>query len=464
MTVDNPAAASEASAAAALRHPSLDDDLRVVAPALLGGRELLRAPASAATWRAASQAVVGVAALLAVSAVVLTTVPLSIALLVLGVGFPVLLLVLVASGPVAALERTRLRAHLGVAILPPSYARRDGRHARWWRGWGPVAVDPRRWAHLLYAVVGAGLAVVELAVVVGLGGWGLALVALPAYRSWTDVGEPTALLVVVGLCAVWLAALLAQVVTLVHVRCARALLGRSRLAEVAEAARVEARAAQERASVAEVRAEHLTETRARAVGAADDDRRRIERDLHDGAQQRLVALGVDLGAARRVAATDPAAASAALDHAHQEVKETLAELRDLVRGIHPAVLTHRGLDAALSALAARCPVPVVVDVPSPDSLSEASAAAAAAAYFVTAEALTNVARHSGAQHAQVHAELFEDRLRLTVIDDGRGGAVASPGSGLGGLRSRVEALDGTFALESPRGRGTRLTVEVPCAS
>ncbi|MBX9246407.1 sensor histidine kinase, partial [Actinotalea ferrariae] len=222
--------------------------------------------------------------------------------------------------------------------------------------------------------------------------------------------------------------------------------------------------AQRRASVAEVRAEHLTETRALAVGAAADDRRRIERDLHDGAQQRLVALGVELGVARRTAATDPVAAAAALDHAHREVKETLAELRDLVRGIHPAVLTDRGLDAALSALAARCPVSVALDVPAPDALAGAGPAAEAAAYFVTAEALTNVARHSGAQQARVRAELVGDRLRLTVSDDGRGGARALPGSGLEGLRARVEALDGTFRLDSPPGAGTRVTVEVPCAS
>src|SRR5690606_8064480 len=125
----------------------------------------------------------------------------------------------------------------------------------------------------------------------------------------------------------------------------------------------------------------------------DEERRRIERDLHDGAQQRLVALGVELGVAKRLAAGDPEAAAEALDHAHEEIKATLAELRDLVRGIHPAVLTDRGLDAALSALAARSPVPVTVEVLEPGSLSAASSAAQAAAYFVAAEALTNAAKH-----------------------------------------------------------------------
>ncbi|WP_199423937.1 sensor histidine kinase [Actinotalea solisilvae] len=440
------------------------DDVRAVAPALRGGRALLLAPVSAATWRAVSHAVVGTVVLLPVAAVVLTAVPLSLALVVLGVGAPMLVLVLLASAPVAALERARLRAQLGVDIAPPELPRRDLGARRWWRGWGRVAADPRRWGHLLHVVVGLGLSVAQLGAVAALGGGGLALLALPAYRSWADVDLPAALLVAVGLAAVWLAALLAQLVTLGHVRLARGLLGRPASAALADAARAAALEADERATRAEVRAEHLTRARARAVGAAADDRRRIERDLHDGAQQRLVALGVELGVARRAAASDPAVAAAALDHAHREVKETLAELRDLVRGIHPAVLTDRGLDAALSALAARCPVPVTVEVPATDSLDGAGPAAEAAAYFVTAEALTNVARHSGAQRADVRAELVGDRLRLTVSDDGRGGARALPGSGLDGLRGRVEALDGTFALDSPRGRGTRLTVEVPCAS
>ena len=192
--------------------------------------------------------------------------------------------------------------------------------------------------------------------------------------------------------------------------------------------------------------------------------RSIERDLHDGAQQRLVALGVNLGAAKRAAATDPAAATAALDHAHREIKETLAELRDLVRGIHPAILTDRGLDAALSAIAARHPVPVTVEVPDAAALAATSPGAQAAAYFVTAEALTNSARHAEATHVLIRAEVDGDVLRLMVADDGRGGARTAPGGGLDGLRSRVEALDGTFLLNSPADRGTSLTVEVPCAS
>jgi len=251
------------------------------------------------------------------------------------------------------------------------------------------------------------------------------------------------------------------------VRLARTLLGPSAAAQARAAqalAESEARVAESAAAAATERADVLSETRAAALEAADTERRRIERDLHDGAQQRLVALGVTLGTARRVAEREPAAAGDALEQAHGEVKETLAELRDLVRGIHPAVLSDRGLDAALSALAARSPVPVDVQVPDPVVVGASSSAAQAAAYFVAAEALTNAAKHSRASKALLRASVVGDRLRLEVADDGVGGADPAPGSGLDGLRARVEALDGSFDLDSPAGAGTRLTVEVPCAS
>jgi signal transduction histidine kinase len=252
---------------------------------------------------------------------------------------------------------------------------------------------------------------------------------------------------------IWLWPVATQATALGQMALARVLLGRSAVAE--------ARAAQRQA---EARADHLAQTRTDAVVAADDDRRRIERDLHDGAQQRLVALGVELGAARRRATDDPQSAVAALDMAHTEVKETLAELRDLVRGIHPAVLTDRGLDAALSALAARSPVPVEVVVGDADAVAQASQSAQSAAYFVVSEALTNTAKHSNATQASVRVGCAEGLLTVVITDDGQGGANTTDGTGLAGLRSRVAALDGTFNLVSPPFGGTVLTVEVPCAS
>jgi signal transduction histidine kinase len=442
----------------------LSDDLAAVAPAFIRPRELLRAPVSRATWRAYGQAAIGFPWLLVVFVVALTAFWVGFGLaFVFGVGLLVVVVTLLAGRGFARAERARLHAQLGVRIDAPAY-RRPTSQSWWARTFVPLG-DARSWAHLGYAGLGWFVATLEW----GLGlmgtGWALALVGFPLLTTLADLDHPDVpvlLPVALGVVALWAAPLATQALTLAHVRLARPLLGPSRRQQ--DEARM--RAERDRAQAAEDRATVLTQTRTAAVGAADEERRRIERDLHDGAQQRLVALGVELGVARRTAESDPDAAAAALDHAHREVKETLAELRDLVRGIHPAVLTDRGLDAALSALAARSPVPVTVRAG--DGLDRASATAQAAAYFVTAEALTNVAKHAEAGRAHVTAEVLDDgaapRLRLVVADDGRGGAVAAPGSGLDGLRARVVALDGSFDLVSPAGRGTRLTVEVPCAS
>ncbi|MGY4645118.1 sensor histidine kinase [Cellulomonas sp. URHB0016] len=454
-----PPAATAAAATTAPTPVTTDDDLRVVAPALAGVRALVTAPVSAATWRAISQIVVGSVALFIMGFWLSVALSLAAGLgVVFLVGVPVLVLTLWTTRPYAQLERARLAAQSLVEIPAPRYRQpsRDG----WWPQWVAILADARTWGHVAYVVVAGLLMTVATVLVTALGSGGLALVVYPILSAaLPDVHLPghwTATMVG-GVVAIWLAALVAQASTLAQVRLARFTLG-------ASARDLAVLAAQERAARAEGRAEHLQETRTAAVGAADDERRRIERDLHDGAQQRLVALGVELGVARRTATADPEAAAAALDHAHREVKETLAELRDLVRGIHPAVLTDRGLDAALSALAARSPVPVEVSVPHPTLLGTAGTSAQAAAYFVAAEALTNAAKHSRARLVRVEAGVHDGRLRLVVQDDGVGGATAHPGSGLDGLRSRVAALDGTFDLDSPAGAGTRLTVEVPCAS
>jgi signal transduction histidine kinase len=198
-----------------------------------------------------------------------------------------------------------------------------------------------------------------------------------------------------------------------------------------------------------------------AVDASDTERKRIERDLHDGAQQRLVTLGMDLGLALEKLDTEPDAAKALLADAHTGVKEALAELRNLARGIHPAILTDRGLDAALSALAARLPLPVAVDVDLPE---RPPASVEAAAYFVVAEGLTNIAKHAQAKRASVDVSRVDGRVRVVVADDGRGGAEAVDGGGLAGLAERVASLDGTLAVTDRPEGGTTITVEIPCAS
>jgi signal transduction histidine kinase len=205
------------------------------------------------------------------------------------------------------------------------------------------------------------------------------------------------------------------------------------------------------------RLEELRASRARLVQAGDTERRRLERDLHDGAQSRLVSVALLLGRVRLLVEQNDAA-TAMLDRAQAELRVGLAELRELARGIHPAVLTQRGLGPAIADLAARAPVPVTVEVdgerlPAPVEI---------AAYFVVSEALTNVAKYAGATGATVSVRRLDGHVTIEIADDGVGGADAARGSGLRGLTDRVAALDGTLAIESPRHGGTRLRVEIPC--
>jgi signal transduction histidine kinase len=203
--------------------------------------------------------------------------------------------------------------------------------------------------------------------------------------------------------------------------------------------------------------EELRASRARLVEAGDAARRKLERDLHDGAQSRLVALALTLRAARRRAGDDEELARL-LDQAQDELKTSLAELRELARGIHPAVLTERGLEAAVQTLVARAPVPVTVDA---EGTGRLPAPVESAAYFVVSEGLANVAKYANASHASVAVRCVSDRVTVEVADDGVGGADTANGSGLRGLADRVAALDGTLTLESPAGRGTHLRAEIP---
>jgi len=204
-------------------------------------------------------------------------------------------------------------------------------------------------------------------------------------------------------------------------------------------------------------AQELRASRARLVEAGDAARRRLERDLHDGAQARLVALAMLLGRARTHAACDPEL-EALLHRATDELQASLTELRELARGMHPAVLTDRGLEPALQALVARAPVPVTVEV---DTGARLPGAVESAAYFVVSEALANVAKYAHATSASVTVRRRADRITIAVTDDGIGGANAAHGSGLRGLADRVAALEGALAVDSPEGRGTRLRAEIP---
>ncbi|WP_327282233.1 MULTISPECIES: histidine kinase [unclassified Streptomyces] len=214
-----------------------------------------------------------------------------------------------------------------------------------------------------------------------------------------------------------------------------------------------------RAKELERRVEDLAESRAGVLDAADLERRRIERDLHDGAQQRLVALAMNLGIARATLTDLPPEVKAVIDEAHREAKEAIEELNNLVRGLHPAVLEDRGLDAALSGIAARAPLPVELTV---DLAHRPGPTVEAVAYFVVSEALANVAKHAKATRCRVEVSRDADLLHITVTDDGVGGADPAGGTGLVGLRKRVGSVDGSILINSPLGGPTVVTVELPC--
>jgi signal transduction histidine kinase len=212
-------------------------------------------------------------------------------------------------------------------------------------------------------------------------------------------------------------------------------------------------AAEVRAQLAEVRA-----SRARLVAATDAERRRLERNLHDGAQQRLVTLSLTLGLA---ASDGDASSSPVLSRAQDEVEEAIAELRELARGIHPTLLREEGLEAAVGALARRTPLPVEVEGSVGERLPDA---VELGAYFLVSEALTNVVKHASASHATVRLERGSATLRVVVVDDGVGGARATPDSGLAGLQERLEALEAKLVVESEPGAGTTIHTEIPCGS
>ncbi|WP_049564701.1 sensor histidine kinase [Streptomyces sp. SBT349] len=208
----------------------------------------------------------------------------------------------------------------------------------------------------------------------------------------------------------------------------------------------------------ERRIAELETDRASVTDTASADLRRIERDLHDGAQARLVALAMDLGLAKEKLTEDPETAARMVDEAHGEVKLALQELRDLARGIHPAILTDRGLGPALSSVASRCTVPVRVTAELP---ARPAPAIEGIAYYTVSELLQNVSKHSGARRAAVEAWRAGDRLMLQITDDGHGGADATAGSGLAGLAERLTAVDGVLVVTSPAGGPTTITAELP---
>jgi signal transduction histidine kinase len=366
------------------------------------------------------------------------------ALAVVIVGLAILLGTLAATRAMAAIERGTARALLGVPIARPvdrSELRRLKRIGRWLR-------DPVTWKSLIFVALKFPLGVATLALVAGTGFVSLVFLFAPlivlvtpvTVFGWIVESPLQAIpLTVVGVPAVLLSLNLYNGMAWLWALFARVMLGPS-------------------AAQLHERVDDLRGARARIIAAADDERRRIERDLHDGAQQRLVALSLTLGMAESRLTADPAAAAPLIAQAREEAQLAVKELRELASGIHPALLSERGLGPALEALAARAPVPTTVaGVPE----QRLPPPVESACYFVTAEALTNVAKYAGATSAGVHLAVEHGRVRLIVRDDGAGGADLSSGTGLRGLRDRVEALDGRLEVDSPPGLGTTVIAEIP---
>ncbi|MEV4414285.1 sensor domain-containing protein [Catellatospora sp. NPDC049609] len=393
----------------------------------------LRFLTSAWPWRSLAYLVSGVLLGGFVGAVVLTLAAAGLILLIVLVGVLVILALLLSGIYVARFERWRLR----LVDLDPAPDPHHAPHQPGLRAWLQTRLrEPATWRELGFTALSlVGLWWMDLGVLFGA-------LAVPVIVMWSPVDDSD----VWGLFFLGLLLLLPAPYTITAWAGARAAFTRAVLAP---------RDDELGAQLNEVRA-----SRARLADAFALERRRIERDLHDGAQQRLVSLSVQLGLARLDAAPG-SAMDRHLAGAQEQVALTLQELRALIRGVHPQVLTDHGLADAVGELATLSAVPVRVDIRLPRRLPPA---VEVTAYYVVAEALANIAKHSGARQAEVTGRLHTDLLVLEIRDDGTGGADAATGSGLTGLADRLATLDGRMRLSSPPGGPTLLHVEVPCHS
>ncbi|MFF5991962.1 sensor histidine kinase [Prauserella flavalba] len=339
---------------------------------------------------------------------IVTLAAVGVTTVIIWVGIPILLLATQLTRWFGDLERSWVRTALGTPLPPVERAQTEG---GWMRRWFGQLTDPTTWRDLGYLMLAFPLGVLEFAI-------GLVAVILLPIAIWVvpSIG--------------WL-----------HGQLAMSLLGPPKAQRLA------------------AKASRLQASRARGVDAAEAERRRIERDLHDGAQQRLVSVAMSLGRAKAKLDGDPSAVRALIDEAHTDAKLAVSELRDLARGIYPAVLADRGLDAALSAQAAKAPIHVDVEV---DVEPRPPAAVETTAYFIVGETLTNIAKHAGATEAGVRVWRTDDTVVVEVTDNGRGGAQMRPGGGLAGLADRAATIDGVISVVSPPGGPTVIRADLPC--
>jgi signal transduction histidine kinase len=396
-----------------------------------------------------------------------TMLSLSFGLMVTFVGFPLLMVTIAMGRWFGVVERRRAQLLLGATF--PGFRKLD-LSGTWGERVKRVLKDGPGWKGLLYGILMLPWGIFTFVVTVVLWSVGLSGLTFPLYgwalpvggnddgdfaaisfgpnsaelHGW-EKGGVIAAVGLVGLVVVLVTPWVIRGLASVHRQMIGAAFAPDRELELTE------------------RVERLTESRDASVEGSAQELRRIERDLHDGAQQRLVGLAMELGLAkeRMQNGSDPARALESVTRAHEEAKGAIGDLRNLVRGIHPSVLTDRGLDAALSAVAARSPIPVELDIELPERLP---APIEAAAYFVVTEALANVSKHAQANCATVKVARRGDRLFVHIADDGRGGAMVHPGGGLAGLRDRVVAVEGRFRVASPEGGPTLLEAVIPCGS
>jgi signal transduction histidine kinase len=419
-------------------------------------RAFLLSPIHPATWYA--NAAIGLGFFIGISAfsVIVSLASAGIATVLAGIGVLLIAAGIEGSRLVARIERRR--AAFGAPDRPLAHPYRPLR--------GSLVeilkaefADESRWRDVLYVAVNLPLSIIEFVVVGTV--WALAiwLVTMPVwYDAATGASLPgfvdalaghdpvtIAIRTVTGAALLPVAASLSQLVMALHRGVVRALLCTSESRELRR------------------QVETLKESRSAVLNVEASELHRIERDLHDGAQQRLVMLTIDLGMASERIDTDPAAAKQLVLEGQEQARQALAELRDLVRGIAPSILLDRGLVPALSSIAGRGPVPTVVrsDLPPGERLPEAIERAA---YFGVAEALANVAKHSGARACEVRCRREGSMLVVEVWDDGVGGAAIQPGGGLAGLAGRVAGVDGTLSVSSPAGGPTLIHAELPVAA
>ena len=371
------------------------------------------------------------------------------------IGLVILVATVFTGRLIGIVERARAKVLLGIEVPPPQPSRWRAEQGHWPQMKAALG-DVPGWKGLAYGLIMLPIGIMNFVVAVVMWSVAFAGVVYPTWgwavpqNDWYD-HEVHGWLKAGFISGGFLVGVLALIVTPRIIRGLAAIDGSLIKGLLSGSPTAELRQ----------RVESLTVSRDASVDIAESERRRIERDLHDGVQAQLVTLAMDLGMARqKLAAGDDAdpAVLALVERAHDDSKRAVSELRNLVRGIHPAVLTDRGLDAAVSALAARSPIPVEVNI---SLATRPPATVESAAYFVIAEALTNAAKHSGASLVRVDGRVADGRLRVEVSDDGVGGADVEHGGGLAGLAARLAAVEGRLRVASPVGGPTTVLAELP---